>query len=89
MKTILSSRNKSSLPKNSQPGVYKINCNCSPRSCIVETKLQVRIWAKQHEESISKGNWNTSALAAHVQTFNNGTIDWSSVHTVKVEKKKI
>ena len=34
------------------------------------------------------GNWNKSALAAHEKTCNNGTIDWNSVQTVKVENNK-
>ena len=85
LKTSLSSRNKSSLPKNSQPGVYKIKCTCSPRMYIGETKLQVRTRVKQHEENVFKGNWDKSALATHAKTCTNGSIDWNNIETVKVE----
>ena len=52
IKRLLTSRNKSKLPKNSQPGVYKIPCPCTPQPYIGETKLQIRTRTEQHEECV-------------------------------------
>ena len=40
LKTILTSKNKSSLPSNSHPGVYKISCKCG-KKYVGETKLKI------------------------------------------------
>ena len=40
LKALLTSKNKSRLPSNSQPGVYMINCNCGKKSVRQDLKFQ-------------------------------------------------
>ena len=51
LKTILTSSNKSGLPKNSHPGVYMVSCECEKRY-FGETKLKVSARIKQHKIKI-------------------------------------
>ena len=54
LKTLLTSRNKCNLPKNSHPGVYMVNCKCE-KSYVGETKLKVSTRIQQNEKSIKMG----------------------------------
>ena len=52
-------QHKCPLPKNSQPGVYMLECNCS-NIYIGETKMRVRTRIQQHEKDILNGRWAMS-----------------------------
>ena len=55
LQTILTGKNKTILPKNSQPGTYKIQCKCHRvPPYIGETKIQIRNRNKQHEDYVIK-----------------------------------
>ena len=85
LKTILTSQNKSKLPRNSYPGVYKIECSePTHKPYIGETKMQVRNRKEQHRDYIKKGQWENSGLAQHKRTCC-GTILWDDTVTVKKE----
>ena len=87
LKRLLTSRNKSKLPKNSQPGVYKVNCECTSNPYIGETKLQIRSRINQHQQSVSNNNCSKSALAFHKRTCEKN-ISWEAANTLKVETNK-
>ena len=73
LQTILSSKNKTSLPKNSHPGTYSIQCKCfRVPPYIGETKIQIRNRFNQHEEYARKGYWSNSGAAWHAKTFKAG-----------------
>ena len=86
LQTILSSKNKASLPRNSQPGTYSMQCKCFVvPPYIGETKIQIRNRSKQHEEYIRKGHWTNSGAAWHAKTCNAG---FEEVKTLKVDPQR-
>ncbi len=86
LQTILSSKNKASLPKNSQPGTYSMQCKCFVvPPYIGETKIQIRNRSKQHEEYVRKGYWSNSGAACHAKTCKAG---FEEVKTIKVDPQR-
>ena len=65
LKTILSSKNKTTLPNNSYPGVYKIPCSCSITLYRGETKMKISTRSIQHEANIKKDKWDESGGTSH------------------------
>ena len=51
LKALLTSKNKSRLPPNSQPGVYMINRNCG-KKYVGETGLKISTQTSQHKKYI-------------------------------------
>ncbi|XP_065664777.1 uncharacterized protein LOC136086407 [Hydra vulgaris] len=86
LRSLLTSKNKTKLPSNSQPGTYIIKCNCS-KVYIGETKILVSTRMHQHQKSINENKPNQSALAYH-KTFCKENIIWEKTRTLKVENKK-
>ena len=85
LKDILTSKNKTKLPDNSYPGIYKISCNKHPNNPhIGETKIQVRNRIEQHQDYVQKGQWENSGAAAHSKTCNG--IQWDPIETIHREK---
>ena len=83
LQTILTGKNKTILPKNSQPGTYKIQCKChGVPPYIGETKIQIRNRNKQHEDYVRKGNWDSSGAAWHERTCQSG---FEPIETIKVD----
>ncbi|XP_065672204.1 uncharacterized protein LOC136090028 [Hydra vulgaris] len=64
LKTLLTSRNKSKLPRNSQPETYLTKCIC-PKVYVGESKLQIRTRIQKHQKFLTEGKLNQSALALH------------------------
>ena len=88
IKQLLTSKNKSTLPLNSYPGVYRINCtseSCQPY--VGETKLQIRNRILQHQDGVEKNNVMKSALAFH-RISCSAPIDWDNVSTLKIESRR-
>ena len=88
IKRLLTSKNKSILPANSYPGVYRINCTsrmCQPY--VGETKIQIRNRTRQHQDCVEKSNVAQSALAFHRKSCP-APIDWDQVKTLKVEPRR-
>ena len=83
LQAILTSKNKTKLPKNSFPGVYKIPCSCGITPYRGETKKRVCTRIKEHEQYIEKGQWGKSGAAGHAQTCE-GQIDFENTETVKI-----
>ena len=86
LKTILTSKNKSKLPTNSHPGVYKISCSCK-RPYTGETKLKICTRGDQHYKNTIDGNIEKSALALHSINCT-GQIEWENIKTIKVEPNR-
>ena len=85
MQTILTSKNKVRLAKNSHPGVYKIQCKCrNLPPYIGETKAKVSTRFKQHEAYVRNGHWEKSGAAKHQKTCKAG---FETIETVKIEER--
>ena len=80
LKTILTSRNKDQLPKNSYPGVYRTPCKCN-RRYVGHTGKQTRTRDTEHQKAVFSGNDKKSALAEHTKTCPAG-IDWDNFVTI-------
>ena len=80
---ILSARNKSKLPKNSHPGVYKIPCSCGATPYRGETKKRVCSRCQEHQTNVEKEEWKKSAVALHAKNCN-GEIQFQLAETVAV-----
>ena len=86
LKTLLTSKNKSDLPSNSQPGVYMINCKCG-KGYVGETKLKVSTRITQHEKNVSDEKWDVSGITNHARTCEEG-FEWDKTSTLKIEENK-
>ena len=86
LKTLLTAKNKTPLPKNSMPGVYRIPCQCKDKY-IGETKLKVDTRKLQHVEDTQNEKWNKSAIADHKRKCTEGVI-WENTETVKIEPNR-
>ena len=88
IKQLLTSKNKSALPKNSHPGVYRIRCSSATcRPYVGETKILIRNRILQHEDCVAKDNISQSALALHCRSCTS-SIDWENAETLKIEPKR-
>ena len=86
LQTLLTSKNKTRLPRNSHPGIYKLPCICdSVPPYIGETKLQIRTRGGKHEEYVRKEQWDQSGAALHQRDCKSGFAD---ITTIKVESRK-
>ena len=83
LKGILTSKNKTKLPKNSFPGVYKIPCLCGKKPYRGETKKKICTRAAEHEKYVENGEWEKSGVAAHSRQCEE-SIDFENTETVKV-----
>ena len=85
LSAILTASNKCKLPKNSSPGIYKVNCSCG-KTYIGETKLQVSTRIKQHQKNSFLGNTGHSGLCSHDYVCD-GEILWDEAEMIKVEAR--
>ena len=76
-------QHKCPLPRNSQPGIYRLDCNCGC-AYIGETKKKVSTRIGQHEKDIFKGRWKMSGATEHAETCAQG-FKFEEATTVKVE----
>ena len=75
--------NKSKLPPNSQPGVYKLDCSCGS-SYIGETKKKISTRLQEHQKDIQKERWASTGCSEHAQECE-GMFEWDSNVTIAVE----
>ena len=89
LKTLLTAKNKTRLPKNSFPGVYKIPCSKHPdkNPYIGETKLKINTRLNQHYEDVTKEKMKRSGVIVHSGKCD-GDILWENATTVKVESNR-
>ena len=83
LQSILTSKNKTKLPKNSFPGVYKIPCSCGTTPYRGETKKRVCTRIKEHEQYMKKEQGENSGAAGHALTCK-GKMIFENAETVKV-----
>ena len=79
LQTLRTKNNKSILPVNSNPGIYKISCTCG-QTYIGETKMKVSTRIKQHQKSSFDGNTEHSGVCAHDANCT-GDIMWEEKET--------
>ena len=77
-------QHKSPLPRNSRPGVYKLECGCSS-IYIGETKKKVSSRVNQHEKDIFHGRWAMSGAAEHAEKCSQ-RFKFEEATTVSVEE---
>ena len=85
--SILSSKNKTALPKNSYPGVYKIPCTCGKTPYRGETKKKISTRLGEHETNVAKGECDKSGVALHSKNCT-GRINFEEAETVAVIHNK-
>jgi hypothetical protein len=83
LQNLLSSKNKPTLPVNSYPGIYKLECSCG-KCYIGETGLKISSRILQHQTSAQHGKGENSAVAEHSKTCQ-GNFLWNGRNTVKIE----
>ena len=84
---MLTRKNKSKLPNNSYPGVYKIPCKIhTVNPYIGETKIQIRSRNLQHQENTRKEKWDQSGVVSHSRLCEG--VNWNEIETVCVERNR-
>ena len=83
LSSILTSRNKPKLPKNSYPGVYKQPCNCES-NYIGQTGKKVLTRSTEHEKAVFMESWDDSALAKHCQDCEKN-VEWDKRTTLSTQ----
>ena len=88
LRTILTTKNKTCLPKNSYPGVYRIPCSGHPdkNPYIGETKMKVSTRLSQHYKDVIKGDMKPSGVVHHSKECTD-TIDWEKATTIVREHR--
>ena len=86
LKSLLTSKNKSRLPPNSQPGVYMIDCKCG-KKYVGETGLKVSTRVKQHKKNVEDEKWDLSGITNHAKICKEG-MKWDDVSLLKMEENK-
>ena len=81
LETILTKKNKVTLPKNSSQGVYKITCSCN-NVYIGETGQQIKTRMEQHQKSIKNNDWELSGLSKHAHTCKD-QINWDKTECIR------
>ena len=82
LSNILTAANKTKLPKNSYPGVYKIPCSCGIPPYRGETKKRICTRTSEHQKNIEKQEWDMSGVALHSKECD-GNIIFENTETVK------
>ena len=85
--SILTAGNKTKLPKNSYPGVYKIPCSCGIQPYRGETKKRICTRTGEHQSYIEKQEWDKSGLASHSKECS-GNILFDDTETIKIMYNK-
>ena len=87
LSTILTSKNKPQLPRNSHPGVYQIQCTKHPNNPYIgHTKKQIRSRIIEHQEYSRKEDWEKSGAAKHTKDCDG--IRWEDATTITRETNK-
>ena len=84
LENILTSKNKSKLPINSYPGIYKIPCSCGITPYRGETKKKICTRIEEHKKYIQKEQWEKSGVASHARSCA-GNVNFDGTKTVKIE----
>ena len=71
---------KDRKPPDTQPGVYKIPCECG-QFYVGETGRSLRTRLKEHQTSFRRNEWEKSAIVKHAQQQNH-RIDWSNAELI-------
>ena len=80
---ILTAKNKTKLPTNSYPGVYKIPCSCGITPYRGETKKKIVTRTNEQKTNVEKQEWDKSGIAQHSKDCP-GNIQFENTETVSV-----
>ena len=83
LEDILCSKNKSTLPPLSMPGVYMVSCSCG-KKYVGETGANIKTRINQRQKASFDGKIADSALAGHNHTCN-GAINWDDIKILSRE----
>ena len=76
LRDVLCSNNKSRHDPLSKPGIYRLQCPCSPDSTYIgQTIRPIATRGKEHERATIKGNWHHSGITQHKELCNQ-TVNW-------------
>ena len=87
LSTILCAKNKTKLPKNSYPGVYKVPCSCGAPPNRGETKKKISTRLDEHKGNVEKDQPDKSGVALHNKNCT-GEINFEEAGTVAVVHNK-
>ena len=89
LKDILCSSNRTHHEPLTKPGVYKLECPCSPSSVYIgQTIRPISTRGKEHERNAANGNYHHSGITQHKETCNE-IVSWKpSVLTNMSNKNK-
>ena len=87
LSSILTTKNKMELPKNSFPGVYKIPCSCGITPYRGETKKKISSRVTEHEKDTEKLLVDKSGVPLHSSKCT-GKIQFGNAETVAVVTNK-
>ena len=77
--------NKSKLPPNSHPGVYKLDCSCGQVTPYIgETKKRIITRTLEHKHDCFVGKWESSGACEHDNKCT-GTFNWENPFTLAQE----
>ena len=76
---------KTKLPKNSQPGVYEINCLCG-QPYIGETKKKISTRVSEHQKDIFLGRWEKTGASEHARDCT-ADFKWEEAKTLAMETR--
>ena len=92
LKDVLCSSNKTRHEPHQKPGVYKIQCSCSPDAVYVgQTIRPISTRGKEHEKAAEKGNWHHSGITQHKESCPEA-VNWKPeviVNMTNKNKKKL
>ena len=88
LKNILCSANTTRHEPREKPGVYELQCPCSPNAVYVgQTIRPIATRAKEHERAAATGKWHHSGISQHKEKCNE-TVDWEPKVKVNMSDKK-
>ena len=71
---------KSKLPHNSNPGVYRLQCKCN-NTYIGETKIRISTRVTEHQKDVFHMRWKSSGVAEHAKKCDAG-LRWEEAETL-------
>ena len=76
LKDVLCSRNRTRHEPLTKPGVYKLECPCSPSSVYIgQTIRPIATRGKEHERNAANGNYHHSGITQHKENCN-AAVTW-------------
>ena len=86
-KNILCGPNKTRHEPKNKPGVYRLQCSCSPKAVYVgQTIRPITTQDKEHKEAASSGNWHHLGISQYKETCK-APVNWEPQVVASLTKK--